>query len=114
MNKSYLSLMFILLLVLFSSCSKPLLKQAFDGKLSIHEGNKVIYEYCQSCHAHRSFSADDHVINASKRYPSENYKRAKRCSTCHFIEENFWGDITRKTQFPYMVESQNPEYRSQN
>ncbi|OGW06193.1 MAG: hypothetical protein A2Z59_14020 [Nitrospinae bacterium RIFCSPLOWO2_02_39_17] len=81
------------------------MKQAFNGKLPVIEGNKVAYEYCQSCHVHRNLSPDDHVINISKKYPSENYQRAKECRTCHNIEENFWGDITRKTQFPYQVSS---------
>ncbi len=97
---------FIILLVsmaLSAGCSKSILRQSFDGSLPVIEANKVAYEYCQGCHVHRNLSPDDHVIITSKKYFSEVYKRAKECRTCHSIDENFWGDITRRTLFPYQT-----------
>lgn len=101
MKQSNLKLILLVILALLSpACNKSVIRQSFDGKLSILEGNRVIYEYCQGCHAHRNLLSDDHVIEVSKKYPSEMYKRAKECRTCHYIEKNFWGNITRKTWFP--------------
>jgi hypothetical protein len=90
-------------IILSAGCSKSVLKQSFNGSMSVIEGNKVIYEYCQGCHVHRNLSPDDHVIITSKKYSSEVYKRAKECRTCHSIDENFWGDISRRTLFPYQI-----------
>ena len=101
--KRYYIVFILAVPLIFGGCSKSVLKQAFNGKLPVNEGNKVAYEYCQSCRVHRNLSPDDHVINISKKYPSESFKRAKECRTCHYIKENFWGDVTRKTQYPYMV-----------
>src|SRR3990172_87462 len=103
--KRYYIVFILAVSLIFSGCSKSVLKQAFNGKLPVIEGNKVAYEYCQSCHVHRNLSPDDHVINISKKYPSENYQRAKDTSTIHNIKENFGGDITINPHFPYQVSS---------
>ena len=45
----------IFLLVILSGCAHPDIERAFKGDLRPGKANKVIWEYCQSCHIHKDF-----------------------------------------------------------
>ncbi len=82
------------------SCASRVVDDAFDGKFDYVEETKTIVEYCQSCHIHRKFESGEHVSMVVPKYTREPYLSADRCNTCHTIKRDFWGDITRSTQFP--------------
>ncbi len=86
---------------LFSACSLSLpVDKAFSGDLEPEEETKVIIGYCQSCHLHRDFKADEHLAKAPGYYSKEPYQSTRSCSVCHEIERNFWNDILRFTHIP--------------
>ena len=53
----------VLFLVSFSGCSNIEVEKAFKGDFRPGKANKVIGEYCQSCHIHKDF---DHTLHVSK------------------------------------------------
>jgi hypothetical protein len=74
--------------------------KAFNGDLPKADTKKTITEYCQSCHAHRSFDAEKHVADIRPKYKKEPYKTTDECQTCHSYRVDFWGDEFRTTYFP--------------
>ena len=90
--------------LLISGCSKNNLKEAFKGSMEPLQGNKIISDYCQSCHTHKIFDRNEHVIGNSKLYGKNLYSRARECRICHFIEKDFWGYVTHITRYPSEAE----------
>ncbi|HJP17039.1 MAG TPA: hypothetical protein QF468_00115 [Nitrospinota bacterium] len=88
------------LVVIIASCSTPPLKRAFDGEFSKVENNRVIFEYCQSCHVHNELIPAPHVAEKTSNYKSKKFRETKECRTCHYINEDFFGDVERKTIRP--------------
>tara|TARA_B100000959_G_scaffold282774_1_gene349957 strand:+ start:2245 stop:2568 length:324 start_codon:yes stop_codon:yes gene_type:complete len=88
------------LVIIIASCSTPPLKRAFDGEFSKVENNRVIFEYCQSCHVHNELIPAPHVAEKTSNYKSKKFRETKECRTCHYINEDFFGDIERKTIRP--------------
>ena len=93
-------LLFIVPLILLTSCIPDPLDLALNGKLPEDESNVVITDYCQSCHIHRTFEAVDHAPRMQALYDHEPYSTALQCRTCHLVGENTWGMKSRKTIFP--------------
>lgn len=88
-------------LVLASCYYTPDVVRAFDGDYSEEENQKVITEYCQSCHNHRNFEPESHMDEMRALYKKRLYQAARSCRLCHYVEDNFVGDeITRGTRRP--------------
>ena len=87
--------------VILAACSSaPPLDRAFAGNMAKAEETKTIVGYCQSCHVHRDFDSADHLVKVPVLYDKKPYNVADRCTTCHWIERNFWHDITQHTKPP--------------
>jgi hypothetical protein len=104
-NKFYNGFIPLLLLTVFflSGCQKDPLKEAFKGTYSIGENNKIINEYCQSCHVHSTFVPDAHIDEMNLAYSSRLFRTTNQCRTCHFTEETFLGDTLRRHRRPQAV-----------
>lgn len=100
MNLSKISACCAVLIGLIASCSTPPLERAFEGEFPLVENNRVIFEYCQSCHVHRDLIPSTHVAKETDLYQSKKFKETTECRTCHYIKENFFGEIVRKTIRP--------------
>jgi hypothetical protein len=93
-------LVFLLLLV-FSGCTSRDVEKAFKGDLRPGKANKVIGEYCQSCHIHKDFDPPLHVSQVRNLYHHPVFKNARECRACHYIEKNWMhNQHERKTLMP--------------
>ena len=91
----------VLFLVSFSGCSNIEVEKAFKGELRPGKANKVIGEYCQSCHIHKYFDPPLHVSKVRSLYNRPVFKRARECRSCHYIEKNWMhNQHERKTRMP--------------
>ena len=94
-------LILILAAMAFSGCSHGEVEKAFEGDLSPGKANRVIGEYCQSCHIHKDFDPPLHVSTVRDLYIRPVFKRARECRSCHYIEKNWMTDQhERKTRMP--------------
>jgi len=89
-----------LIACLMTSCASSQVEKAFGGSLPRADAQKIIIEYCQSCHLHKSFDAEKHLAAVRPKYNSEPHKTAEVCQTCHSYTTDFWGDEFRATYFP--------------
>jgi len=106
MKLPYRSVFFMLIFLsslLDSGCAHDPLKEAFQGAYPIGENNKIINEYCQSCHVHAKFSPDSHIDEMNLAYQNRLFRTTNECRTCHYIRENFFGDILRRHRRPRSV-----------
>ncbi|MFQ5560965.1 MAG: hypothetical protein ACE5FU_10335 [Nitrospinota bacterium] len=83
-----------------NGCAKAPLQKAFDGTLPPHKSNKLISQYCQSCHNHKDFQPDEHVIALSENYKKNLYARAKECRVCHHLQVDIWKYEKHLTRYP--------------
>ena len=94
----------LLVLLLISSlfgCTNVEVEKAFRGDLRPGRANKVIGEYCQSCHIHKDFDPPLHVSKVRDLYNRPAFKRARECRSCHYIEKNWMhNQHERKTRMP--------------
>ena len=74
---------------------------AFKGDLRPGKANKIIGEYCQSCHIHKDFDPPLHVSKVRNLYNRPAFKKARECRSCHYIEKNWMhNQHERKTRMP--------------
>ena len=105
----YMKYIFVVLFLLFTlvlatGCMKSELPSAFEGVFDGKKNNKVINEYCTSCHIHKEFSSDAHVEKVRLKYKSKLFRKAQECRICHYIEKNWsYNHIFRKTRRPGQV-----------
>jgi hypothetical protein len=91
----------VLLLLVFSGCTSRDVEKAFKGDLRPGKANKVIGEYCQSCHIHKDFDPPLHVSQVRNLYHHPVFKNARECRACHYIEKNWMhNQHERKTLMP--------------
>lgn len=91
----------ILFLFSFSACAKVEVEKAFRGDLRPGQGNKIIGDYCQSCHIHKDFDPPLHVSKVRGLYNRKVFKKARECRSCHYIEKNWMhNQHERKTRRP--------------
>ena len=90
-------------LLSLTACRPRPLDDALRGRLEADEGNKIIAEYCQSCHIHRDFDPLGHVERAKALYDSTPYSSAHECQVCHVARRDTWGSRHRKTVWPAEV-----------
>lgn len=84
-----------------SGCADRAIENAFKGQYSAVKNNKVINDYCQSCHIHKDFDASDHVSEVRQYYRKTAFRRTKQCRRCHYIEKNWiHNNYDRKTRLP--------------
>lgn len=83
-----------------AGCSSVPLEKAFEGKFADAKNNRIIYNYCQSCHVHRELIPESHVLGKSELYRMVKFRGTKECRTCHYIQKNFWPGYIRKTIRP--------------
>ena len=94
-------LLVVLLLLFFSGCTIRDVEKAFKGDLRPGKANKVIGEYCQSCHIHKDFDPPLHVSQVRNLYHHPVFKNARECRACHYIEKNWMhNQHERKTLMP--------------
>ena len=95
----------LLISVLFSlsACRPKPLEEALKGRLAPEDNNRIITEYCQSCHIHRAFEDLSHVPRMQTLYDRSPYTEATQCRDCHLVHKNTWGDRRRKTIWPAEV-----------
>ena len=102
----YIYVVLFLLFTLFLSigCTKSELPRAFEGVFDGEKNNKVISEYCASCHIHKEFSSEDHIQKVRLKYKRKLFRKSKECRICHYIEKQWSYDhISRKTRRPGQV-----------
>ena len=88
-------------LALVTGCIKSELPSAFEGVFDENKNNKVINEYCTSCHIHKNFSSEGHIQNIRLKYKSKLFRRTRECRTCHYIEKEWsYNHYFRKTHRP--------------
>ena len=84
-----------------SGCTSIEVEKAFKGDLRPGKANRIIGEYCQSCHIHKDFDPPLHVSTVRALYNRPVFKRARECRSCHYIEKNWMhNQHERKTRMP--------------
>jgi len=84
-----------------SGCAPVELDKAFRGDLSPGKANKVIGNYCQSCHIHKNFDPLLHVASVRKLYKRRVFRKSRECRSCHYVEKNWMhNQHERKTRMP--------------
>ena len=79
----------------------PEVVKAFGSKYSAAESNKIITEYCQSCHNHKDFEPASHIESMRKAYKKKSFQIATECRTCHYVETQIVrNELIRKTIRP--------------
>ena len=100
----------LILLVISLGCYTQKIEKAFDGDFVAADSNKIINDYCKSCHIHRNFNSAGHVEEKSLLYKRKVFRYATECRTCHYLEKQFsLNDFTRKTRRP--AEANQGKYR---
>ncbi|MBC8285704.1 MAG: hypothetical protein H8E32_17960 [Nitrospinae bacterium] len=91
----------VFLLAILVGCSSIEVEQAFKGDLRPGKANKVIGEYCQSCHIHKDFDPQLHVSKVRSLYKRPVFRKARECRSCHYIEKDWMhNQHERKTRMP--------------
>ena len=86
---------------ILSGCSHMEVEKAFRGDLHPGKANKVIGNYCQSCHIHKNFDPLLHVTNVRSLYKRRVFRKARECRSCHYIERAWMhNQHERKTRMP--------------
>lgn len=88
------------LTLLILSCATPNIERAFDGEFEATKNNRLIYEYCGSCHVHRNLIPSSHVAEKVSLYKSKKFTETRECRTCHYITKNLFDEDERKTIRP--------------
>ena len=94
----YIVLLFVLALY---GCQKANIENAFNNDYDPQINNRIISEYCISCHTHKDFDKDGHIMGMSLEYSEKKFSDAKECTVCHEYSKDFWtGDEHRTTIRP--------------
>ena len=92
---------FGILLVIMVGCANLEVEKAFKGDLRPAKANKVIGDYCQSCHIHKDFDPPFHVSKIRALYKRTVFRKARECRSCHYIEKDWMNNQhERKTRMP--------------
>ena len=88
-------------LFLETGCSQLELARAFQGEFNSERNNKVIGEYCTSCHIHKEFDSEQHVTEVRPKYRRRLFRITTECRTCHYLEKHWvYNRVLRKTRRP--------------
>ena len=96
------SAVFLVIFLIFGAgCSNLELDRAFEGKFPPSKNNKIIDGYCVSCHIHKEFDSEKHLVDVRSDYKSRFFRTAQECRTCHYIEKEWLhNNVFRKTRRP--------------
>jgi len=100
---TYLGSVIFLVVFLFleTGCSQLELVRAFQGEFNSERNNKVIGEYCTSCHIHKEFDSEQHVTEVRPEYRRRLFRITTECRTCHYLEKHWvYNRVLRKTRRP--------------
>jgi hypothetical protein len=82
-------------------CAEVEVTEAFKGNYDKVKNNKVISDYCQSCHIHKEFNPSEHIHLMQTNYRRTVFKRAEECRICHYVEKHLiYDQFLRKTRRP--------------
>ena len=91
----------VVFLFLETGCSQLELARAFQGEFNSERNNKVIGEYCTSCHIHKEFDSEQHVTEVRPEYRRRLFRITTECRTCHYLEKHWvYNRVLRKTRRP--------------
>ena len=91
----------LLLLAIMTGCSSLKVERAFKGDFRPGKANKVIGDYCRSCHIHKDFQPPLHVSAVRSLYKRTVFRKARECRSCHYIEKDWMNNQhQRKTRMP--------------
>ncbi|MBI3795085.1 MAG: hypothetical protein HY280_10230 [Nitrospinae bacterium] len=90
-----LGLVLALALAFAASCTTPDIEKAFDSDMKAEQSDKIIVEYCQSCHNHKKFISSAHYEEIKKKQPDSG--NTVQCRVCHTYSKNWIFDIKRGT-----------------
>lgn len=91
----------VVFLFLETGCSQLELARAFQGEFNSERNNKVIGEYCTSCHIHKEFDSEQHVTEVRPKYRRRLFRITTECRTCHYLEKHWvYNRVLRKTRRP--------------
>ena len=100
----YSGVFFVIFLLLGTGCSKLEIVRAFQGEFNSQKNNKVIGEYCTSCHIHRKFDSKQHVTAVRTEYRRRLFRTTTECRVCHFLKKQWvHNSVLRKTRRPQEV-----------
>ena len=86
---------------ILSACAPMEVEKAFRGDLPVGKANKVIVNYCQICHIHKSFDPLLHVANVRSLYKRRVFRKSRECRSCHYLDKNWmYNQHKRKTRMP--------------
>ncbi|KMP12285.1 hypothetical protein UR09_01350 [Candidatus Nitromaritima sp. SCGC AAA799-A02] len=84
-----------------TGCSELEVVRAFEGEFPSAKNNKVISEYCASCHIHKEFDFKEHVAQIRPEYRRRLFRKARECRVCHYLEKQWaHNNVLRKTRRP--------------
>ena len=84
-----------------AGCYTQKIEKAFDEEFVAADSNKMINDYCRSCHIHRDFNPAGHVEEQSLLYKRKVFRYATECRTCHYLEKEWvHNNYQRKTRRP--------------
>ncbi len=93
--------MLAILLLAGLGCAEVEVTEAFKGNFEKSKGNKVITDYCQSCHIHKDFDSTEHMVEVQLDYKRTVFKNAEECRVCHYLEKHLvYDQFLRKTRRP--------------
>jgi hypothetical protein len=96
-----LRVLVLLVLMMGIGCADRQIDNAFEGEFDTVKGNKIITEYCQSCHIHKNFDPDSHIPEAQEKYRRPYFRRTSQCRSCHYVKRDWvHNKIERNTRFP--------------
>ena len=97
----YSGIFLVISFFLGTGCSELELARAFQGEFNPLKNNKVIGEYCTSCHIHKEFSSGLHVAEVRSEYKRRLFRTTTECRACHYLEKQWVHDkFLRKTRRP--------------
>ena len=96
------SAVFLVIFLIFGAgCSDLDLDRAFEGEFPSSKNNKIIDGYCVSCHIHKEFDSEKHLVDIRLDYKSQFFRAARECRACHYIEKEWLhNNVFRKTRRP--------------
>ncbi len=97
----YSGVFFVIVMILGAGCSDFELARAFKGEFNSQKNNKVIGEYCTSCHIHKEFDSAEHVAKVRPEYRRKLFRATAECRVCHYLEKQWvHNGVLRKTRRP--------------
>ena len=91
----------VLLLFFGAGCADRQLENAFHDDYSSEKSNKIINEYCKSCHIHKTFDSAEHITEVRNAYRRPFFRQARQCRSCHYLEKDWVRNrYDRKTRYP--------------